>query len=210
MQLNKNEFNTAEHAMLNFCKFLSREHNYLVSKESALRLLYGSDRVLNCLEIDAYGINFWDWQGIINEFCCRSASGFKRVRETKQKSVYTIMFGSNFGVQVTAKIVSGNLDFDRVANVNGVFTYKMSEIAEWKINKYLRSGRMRDMEDLLFISNNYWYHVPHGLRGKVERIVKEWVTNPEYCKQLINSGDPSIDKISFMDALYSLREDLGL
>lgn len=210
MYYNVNEFSTAEQVMSSFCKFISKDCNYLVNKESALRLAYGSDRVLNNLEIDAYSTNRRVCEELINEFCCRRASGFKFVRETKYKRIYSIQFGDTFAVQVAIRFVPKNLDFGRVTKVNGMYTYKLSEIVENKVNNYLRSGGLRDMDDLLFISNNYWHHIPDSLRGKIKSIVHEWTTNPKYNKQLIESRDSSINKSRFIDELHKLSANLGV
>lgn len=149
--------NDLEHKKLerSFLNYLGKDIMFVLKGGTALMFCYGLDRMSEDLDFDSINPNS-SMIKKVDSFCKKYDYDYVIKKDTETVQRCNIHVSSNEYLKIETSYRKSNIDDSGITVVNGIKTYTIDFLANFKANAYAMRDTIRDLYDISFIINNFW------------------------------------------------------
>lgn len=156
-----------------FLEFLNnRTDQYVLKGGTALMKCYGLNRFSEDIDLDGFGRKK-DIISLVEEYCKINSLSFRVGKDTDTTKRCFINYGNDGRpLKIEASFRRRDLSDVTTEKINGIMVYSINDLCLQKSSAYSQRDKIRDLFDLSFITNNYYYDLNPFVRSSLRSAIE--------------------------------------
>lgn len=192
-----------------FLKYLNKNSDdYILKGGTALMLLYKLNRFSEDIDLD--GTHKSNIKKLIEKYCKENNYSFRIAKDTENVIRYMIYYETiERPLKIETSLRKKTILEKDIIDINNIKTYTINALCNLKLMAYNNRNKIRDLYDLVFIINNYWYRLSDETKDFLN--IAFTYKGIEYFDYIIeNQKDELIDKEIFIEEFLKSMDTLDL